>query len=185
MGYSETDIFNSLPDKTMEHLRQLVNQVTGVTPIIIETTSISTSKLNPAIEPEDLLKKVSVSMPKNYPYIYFLKVTDNPDLRQIEQTFSTTKNEENSISFPRLNRQSSFFYVGSGNNIFQRFKEHLGYGSRKTYSLQLAHWAHNLNLQLDFVYARYQHDICHDVIQTLEDQLWDELLPMFGRKGKR
>jgi hypothetical protein len=66
-----------------------------------------------------------------------------------------------------------------------RLKEHLGYGAKATFSLQLAHWTTGLDLELKFICARYRNSAQPDVFQALEDTLWDLLQPMFGRKGRR
>jgi len=42
-----------------------------------------------------------------------------------------------------------------------------------------------LNLELGFTCAKYPVDVSEEVLQALEDTLWDQLKPMFGRKGRR
>ena len=64
-----------------------------------------------------------------------------------------------------------------------RFKGHLGYGAKGTFALQLAHWAQELNLELDFVCAEYPQEIPSEVLQALEDTLWNTL--KLGRRGQR
>jgi len=180
------DYFKALPEHTREHLLQLAARVTDVVPIEIGSFRISTRKLNSNIEQKTLLDEVAARTHKNYLYLYYVQVMNNPDLAEVKRSFSNAKEREKKRrAYPRFNRQSAFFYVGSSSNISQRFKEHLGYGSEKTYSIRLAHWAGSLNLELDFVYARYRESIAPDVIQVIEDTLWDTLSPMFGRKGKR
>lgn len=180
------DYFKLLPDQARKHLLELAARVTDVVPIDIGSFRVQTYQLNPEIEQRALLDKVSAQTCGDHLYLYYFQAVNNTDLVEVERTFLNTKErEKNRRAYPRFNCQSEFLYVGSSFNIFQRFKEHLGYGSKKTYSLQLAHWASNLNLELDFIYAKYPEDIVHDVIQVIEDTLWDILSPMFGRRGKR
>ena len=180
------DYFKSLPHCARKHLLELATQVTGVVPIGTRNFSVQTRKLNPRILPRALLKKVPAQTYKNHLYLYYFQLVNNPDLAKIEQTFLNTKKmEKDRRAYPRFNEQSKFLYVGASFNIYQRFKEHLGYGSKSTYSLQLAHWACNLNLELDFIYGEYPQGIGRDIIQVIEDTLWDELRPMFGRRGQR
>lgn len=180
------DYFKSLSDLARAYLLQLADRVTHVVPTDVRDLRISTHGLDPAIEQKDLLDEVSTWMRKDYLYLYYFQVMNNPDLAKVESAFSDAKKgKKNGRAYPRFNNQSEFIYVGSSSNIFQRFKEHLGYGSQSTYSLQLAHWARDLNLELNFVCARYSEDIASDITQAIEDRLWDVLSPMFGRKGPR
>jgi len=180
------DYFKSLPDYARKHLLELAARVTDIVPIDTGSLRVQTRQLDPEIEQRALLDKVSTQTCKNHLYLYYFQVVNNPNLAEIERTFLNTKEtEKNRRAYPRFNHQSKFLYVGSSFNISQRFKDHLGYGSKRTYSIQLAHWACNLNLELDCIYAKYPQDIAHDVIQVIEDTLWDELRPMFGRRGQR
>ena len=76
-------------------------------------------------------------------------------------------------------------YVGSSEKVYQRLKEHLGFGAQGTYSLQLTCWANSFDLEIEFECAKYSATIGRKVLQVLEDTLWAELLPMFGRQGAR
>lgn len=180
------DYFESLSDLARAHLLRLADRVTHAVPTDIRSLRISTHQLDPAIEQKDLLDEVSTWMRKDYLYLYYFQMMNNADLAKVGSAFSHAQKEKrDGRAFPRFNKSSEFLYVGSSSNIFQRFKEHLGYGSQSTYSLQLAHWARDLYLELDFVCARYGDDMASDVIQAIEDRLWDVLSPMLGRKGPR
>jgi hypothetical protein len=62
---------------------------------------------------------------------------------------------------------------------------HLGFSASATYALQLVHWARPLLLELDFVCARYAENTPFEVVQALEDTLWETRKPMFGRQGRK
>lgn len=182
------DVFKLLPDKARNHLQKLAALIPDIEPIDRGILRIQTHQLNPEIERRDLLDKVSSQTCRDHQYLYYFQAVNNPDITEIKRTFlDIKKREKNQRAYPRFIHQSEFLYVGSSSKLSQRFKEHLGYGSKKTYSLQLCHWASNLNLELDFIYAKYPQDIARDrnVIQVIEDTLWNELKPMFGRRGQR
>jgi hypothetical protein len=47
--------------------------------------------------------------------------------------------------------KTEVLYCGSKKqNLHERLNQHLGFGAKSTYSLQLFHWATELNLELDF-----------------------------------
>lgn len=101
-------------------------------------------------------------------------------------TFLTAKNRDKDRAYARAGMPSKCLYVGSSRSVATRLKEHLGFGSSpKTYALQFAHWAQGLDLSLKFCCARYLDSVPAGVMQALEDALWLELAPMFGRRGSR
>jgi len=61
----------------------------------------------------------------------------------------------------------------------------MGYGAKGTYALHLAYWANAFNLEIEFRCAKYKGGLAPDVYQVLEDTLWQEMSPMFGRKGAK
>jgi hypothetical protein len=180
------DYFRSLPEDARRRLTGLANRVRSMVPVDTGSLLIQTSKLDPEVEQNELLDNLSSQTSKGPIYLYYFHAVNNFDLAAMERAFKHKKAEEkNERRYPRFNRRSEFLYVGSSSYISLRFKEHLGYASGKTYSIQLAHWAYGLNLELEFVYAKYPSGLSRDVIQAIEDTLWDTLLPMFGRRGPR
>ena len=117
---------------------------------------------------------------------YFECVTTDIDLMEVERTFAMAKaHEENNRAYPRLNAKGRCFYVGSSQTVAKRFAEHLGYGSKKTYALQLLHWARPIGLRVKLTCAKYPNCTPYSVLQALEDTLWDNKAPMFGRQGRK
>ncbi len=180
------DYFETLPEQTRKYILQLAEEIQGVVPIRGKTFRISTNQLNPDLSPSDLLDQVSTWMIRGHPYLYYIRVLNRPNLALIEQTFKKAKDQKkNERAYPRFNRQSEFIYVGCSWGMLSRFKDHLGYGAKGTFALQLAHWAQELNLELDFIGAEYPQETTSEVLQALEDKLWDNLKPMLGRRGQR
>ena len=98
-----------------------------------------------------------------------------------------TKREElkGEYAFARINdTPSKTMYVGSSNSIQTRIKQHLGYGAKKTYSLQLRHWITSLEGDIDITIYQFS-EIEQQVLQLMEDALWNKLQPMFGKRGAR
>lgn len=80
---------------------------------------------------------------------------------------------------------SECLYVGSKTvgKVSARIKEHCGFKSAKTFALHLRHWQNEPFEVL--LKVAYFGDVAADLIHELEDALWDEHKPMFGRKGRR
>jgi hypothetical protein len=120
-------------------------------------------------------------------YIYHFQCVGDPDLASALDAFRSSKLRDNGLrSYAKPNEVSPCLYVGGSKNIVTRLKQHLGYSAAKgTYSLQLLHWATSLSLDLTFSCARYGFEQPQDVLQALEDTLWDINRPMLGRRGAR
>ena len=66
-------------------------------------------------------------------------------------------------------------------DVKERINQHNGNGSRTTYALQLKHWFKGqYNLKV-YVYDGDEYD--KEVIQIIEDYLWNRLNPAFGKRG--
>lgn len=100
-----------------------------------------------------------------------------------EKTFSKLKDykSQEERKCPKLNKASSMLYVGSSTTgLKKRIKEHLGDGSKSTYSLQLKHW---FNGSYKITIKVYDDKISREVIQIIEDNLSHQLKPAFGKQG--
>jgi len=181
--------FNSLPAKTQTYLNRLSVLVTGVVPIETKSWKFTTNELQPSTDLPGITAEVAKWAGKDFVYLYVIHLTTGRiDLSKIREAFSKAKStKKNGRAYPRLNNESSrCFYVGScSTDMQQRLKQHLGYGAKDTYALQLAHWANSYPLELEFRCAKYRSGLASEVYQALEDTLWIELSPMFGRKGRR
>ena len=79
----------------------------------------------------------------------------------------------------KLNFPSRVMYVGSSSTgVKKRIKEHLGDGSKSTYSLHLKHWFKGKYRIMIKEYGESP-----EVLQIVEDDLSDRLNPAFGKKG--
>ncbi len=100
-----------------------------------------------------------------------------------EETFSKLKEykSKKERKCPKLNKASSVLYVGSSTTgLKKRIKEHIGDGSKSTYSLQLKHWfkgSYKITIKV------YDDKISREIIQIIEDNLSHQLKPAFGKQG--
>lgn len=135
---------------------------------------------------ETLAEEIKKWRIKDQKSIYFIEVDTRTDLPGIRRAFDDAKRKDKaSRAYCRLNDARHCLYVGRSDELHARVWQHLGYGHGKTYALQLSHWAHTLHLRFELYCAQYPRDTENDVLQAIEDQLWDEKKPMFGRRGPR
>ena len=98
-----------------------------------------------------------------------------------EKTFSDLKIYKNTKQrkCPKLNSASQVLYVGSSTSgLKKRINEHIGNGSKNTYSLHLKHWfkgKYKITIQI------YEEPI--EILQIIEDNLSYQLKPAFGKQG--
>jgi hypothetical protein len=185
---TEKASFANLTENTHQALQRLSEAVRNIPAPKVEIIQFSTDRLDPDNEPIDLTASVDAWDLKGHRFIYFLTAdAEDAALRTAYARYSDAKARElDGRAYARLNEPTSNqFYVGSSLSLGRRFREHLGYGSRRTYALHLAYWSLDLRLSLQLTVARYAPGVPETLIGALEDQLWVDLSPMFGRQGRR
>lgn len=112
-------------------------------------------------------------------YIFSLPQTSAPE--EIRNRFRAFK-DQGQWACPRINENhtSTTLYVGSTRrNLLGRLKQHLGrHNSRKTYALNLERW-----LDQPYTLEILEYQIEDSVLQLVEDALWHDLQPLFGKPG--
>ena len=120
----------------------------------------------------------------NHPTLYRISLTGDLNLERVLQAFDTGRENSPDRSYARRHGpRSSVLYVGRSSAIKKRIKEHLGFGSRQTYALNLASWARPLDVPLLLECATYDPGVSPSTLSHLEDALWSSSMPMFGRQG--
>ena len=180
-------IFSALPALTQTELARVSAAVGGVLPAEVRSWRIDVSALPSEAASSSLIREVSAWAGKCKTCLYYFECRSaNTDLARIERTFVQARaHSTNDRAYPRLNAPGTCFYVGSSRSVATRLKEHLGFGAKATYALQLIHWARPLSLELTFVCAKYAESTPYEVVQALEDTLWETKKPMFGRQGRK
>lgn len=179
--------FASLDVNAHRALNALAIAVNGVRPVETRSLRFRTGELDPQREPTQLLSSVATwALPGNQ-FIYYFRVeasqTELLDLyRGAEQARAA---KAAGRAYARLFDANQVFYVGSSRNLRSRLRQHLGYGPKAVYAMQLAHWARTCDVLVEFVAARYADDTPTDVVGALEDQLWSQFKPMMGRQGRK
>ena len=177
---------DGLLTKAQTNLLQLATIIASIKPIETRSWKFTANQLQPGGELPEVVLDVSRWAGKGNRYLYVIRLlTEKVDLSKIEDVFITAKTKEDGRAYPRFNHQSRCLYVGGSRGMRQRLKDHLGYGSISTYGLHLAHWTNHLPFELEFMCAKLQAGYDPGVYQLIEDALWDEMSPMFGRKDAK
>jgi hypothetical protein len=125
--------------------------------------------------------------------IYLIMTNELPfTYEKIKKTFDDLKKKSkkyyhvSKINDKQLwERKNKILYVGSKEDEVQkRFQQHLGIdiNTRSAYSLYLKDWWPN-NVEIIIKIYQFDTEINADILQIIEDLLWDEYLPLFGKKG--
>lgn len=122
-------------------------------------------------------------------YIYILKVVGrNKTNRKFYDKLENEKAKQNNQKdFPRLNKKhkgSQYLYVGRSHKLRSRIRQHIGSGHKGTYALHMMRWANNIEEDIELQYFKLE-GVENLVVQAVEDALWSELRPAFGRKGDK
>ena len=179
--------FAALPTQAQASLALLSREVEGVIPTEVGAWTIQVAELPQSTDKPPVVAEVETWANKSRVCLYYFEcISPNAELATVERAFADAKaHEANNRAYPRLNRQNTCFYVGSSQTVAKRLSEHLGYGAAGTYALQLIHWAQPLQLSLRFVCAKYSDETPYAIVQALEDALWEDKQPMFGRQGRK
>jgi len=139
-------------------------------------------------EYHDIKYYIDLKKIKN-PVIYFFKIESDHKGEKIVASLKKIKTPvHQGRHCPKIVQKESYesriLYVGSvRKNISSRLLQHLGYGSEKTYALQLIHWAKRLNLKLSFNYIEIDNK-CPKSLEYLEEAIWNYYKPLVGKKPR-
>lgn len=139
------------------------------------------------------IDKIPIS---NNPLIYVLQVQSSKKIKSLIEYFENyhsanklkTKNKDR-VNLSRYNKTlSDILYVGSSTTDFKtRIKNHLGTEGTRVYSLHLCKWDNCLEYDLNIfayeVIAESDETIERFIVEILEQQFWDKLSPIFGKRS--
>jgi hypothetical protein len=136
---------------------------------------------------DTLLNNIKKQINHNkYKYIYTFSLPDNFPTDNIYNRYKKAKESKKSErAYARLNRKSPCLYIGSSKGLIPRIKQHLGFGPKGTYAMQICYWCENLNLDITLNIYGFGNGISIKAFQALEDGVWNSLKPMLGRQGKK
>jgi hypothetical protein len=128
------------------------------------------------------------SLPEKGEFVVYRFQTEAPE------AFHTAFPERSARTF-HLSRKnelmddSDTLYVGSSRDFASRLQQHFGFGNEGTYALHLKRWVPeslcHTPLVLEYWTVRDSTQVRPEVLQTLEDYLWDHSRPVFGRRGSK
>ena len=180
--------FESLRLKTQDALMTMAEIVKHVHLLETNKWRFLTNNLTDDYDHSLLIDEVRNWAGKDNICLYTINlITPDFNLNHLKEEYKLAKKTKtNGRAYARVNEwESSCLYVGSSQDIAGRLRQHLGYGPKDTFALQLSHWANKFKLELELNCARYKSGFAPEVYQKLEDTLWEDMTPMFGRKGSR
>lgn len=130
------------------------------------------------------------------PLIYIIQIKSPKILSTLIEYFEDyqsanklkVKNKDR-VNLSRYNKTSSdILYVGSSTTDFKtRIKNHLGTEGTRVYSLHLCKWDNCLEYDLNIfayeVISESNEIIERFIVEILEQQFWDKLSPIFGKRS--
>lgn len=120
-----------------------------------------------------------------YRSIYSIQLTAAANNQEVWDALNYTKKEKiEGRAYSRVHdfNDSQHIYAGSSKTLSKRLLEHLGFGNKGTYALNIRYWCEHLNGGFTIDALIYL-DLSQEVLCALEDQLSHETKPMFGRRG--
>ncbi len=143
------------------------------------------------------LKKHIDKIPKsNNPLIYVLQVQSSKKLKKLIENFENYHSANklkirnmDRVNLSRYNKTlSDVLYVGSSTTDFKtRIKNHLGTEGTRVYSVHLCKWDNCLEYDLKIfayeVISKSDETIERFIVEILEQQFWDKLSPIFGKRS--
>ena len=124
------------------------------------------------------------------PIIYWFEISPIGDKQSIIDAIDTCR-KTNDFKVPPTNdteeTSDNILYVGKVRNNFKaRVSQHLGYGYSKTWSLQLRHWASDLDLNLTLNYIQFNNTPDENTLGDIKLAIYEQcvaekLKPILGK----
>tara|TARA_R110002111_G_scaffold195899_1_gene261685 strand:- start:142 stop:717 length:576 start_codon:yes stop_codon:yes gene_type:complete len=141
---------------------------------------------------ESIYKVKKSSLPLIYT-IELLEISKLPKLLGMFENFSEknklkVKNKDR-VNVSKYNKTlSSFLYVGSSTtDFYSRLKNHFGTRGNRVYSMHLCKWDNDTNYDLKistYIIENLKNlNTTHSIVELVEQQVWDELKPNFGKRS--
>lgn len=136
-------------------------------------------------------------IPKNkHPLIYVMEVQSSKKIKILREHFESfhSENRQKTKNIDRVNLSkynktlTNILYVGSSTTDFKtRIKNHLGTEGGRVYSLHLSKWDNSLGYDLKIsayeVLSQSEDIVERFIVEILEQQIWDMLKPIFGKRS--
>jgi len=193
MNFKDKD-FVDIINKRKIILTGLINTLDSIKNDSLPKKHEITIEFNNRITEEKCTELFNGIETRKHSYLYTFEVTNkNYKFESLKRSLEKKKasNKENKdvetkVSYCKINNteSKSCIYVGGcRTNIINRIKQHIGFGHTHTYSLRLKHWCSPLRLKLTLY--EFSKNVDTEAFQQIEDEIWEKLKPMFGKKGSK
>lgn len=118
--------------------------------------------------------------------IYRLSVKNQAGAQELRDAFDNYKVLDGH-KLPRKNdvNDSNIVYVGSSQKIKQRLQQHLNKCGKDTYALKMHLWCPDTVNSITVEVATVRGNVEATIIQDIEDTIWRNSRPMFGKIGRK
>jgi len=152
-----------------------------------EPITFTFDEITAGIQTHNLKNLLSKTMGNNvnHPTIYRISVCDSAVASALYDKFLSIRFQNKDIKFPKINKNSvsTTIYVGSSISIVSRIKQHFYDAAKGTYALKMSRWNLTGSNQVKLELTSDISSKKHFGFQDLEDALWQQSQPMFGKKG--
>jgi hypothetical protein len=179
-----------IQETTISNLESIIEGVRNIEFVEEVSYSFNTNEIQGERFVESLLTRIQKQIDHaRFGYIYTFFLPSNFHMSSVYDNYEAVKNSRKAgRAYARLNktnRESYCLYVGSSNDLIPRIRQHLGFGPKGTFSMQLCYWCENANLDVTLKIYAFNNSIDTKAFQAFEDGVWDSLRPMLGRQGRK
>lgn len=175
--------------------RTLRNQIKDLDSVIVQNGAdfrLDSSDYTSDSEITNFCKDLSN---KTGPVIYIISVSSKEIQNQLVSNYLAFHNlnkerrrSEDRYNTSKFNRGASLtLYVGSSKKFKSRVERHLGKGSSRTYALKINKWDSSLDYSLRIQVLNVETtdgiSISQSVLELIEQEVWENYQPVFGKKS--
>ncbi len=186
---NDAQCFEKLFNRTEKSLKELLEELHEKSTPSFKTWPIKKEYLDSEGGALPLLKAVGNFAASGDSFLYYFSSQDMMKETEANKAVNALKRAKgakmrNYTTYnKKKDKDSECIYVGKSlSDIRKRLKDHLGHGSKTTYSLHLNTWWPR-SIPLNFTCARYS-NISPLILTVLEQTLWKQEQPLFGQCGK-
>lgn len=182
--------FQGLARQAADRLRDLAVSVENLSPPSSETLTFALSDLASDSHLRELTRSVRAFAHKGDPTVYIFRLAEGSEhYTELKRAFARRPDPRQGkvgkcYSRPIDGESPKSIYVGSSWNLPSRISEHLGRtGGDGTYSMRLNLWALHVQASVDLTLCRFPPGINPIELEAIEQQIWDELSPILGKRS--
>ncbi|MFL9838295.1 hypothetical protein ABS768_12340 [Flavobacterium sp. ST-75] len=142
---------------------------------------------------QDKSKLNSITANFSPPLIYTIDITDSYKLQELLKKYQNRPHGLKTSKFNYRNKEvpvQNTLYVGSTiKNFYSRLKQHLGLIGKNLYSMHLSRWDEQMIYTIKVTVYKIKNIkdpeiiITQNIVEVIEQQIWDKLQPVFGKKS--